>query len=207
MRALGLPFHVEVSHIELQLPPGDDPCDPVPVAVAKVVDIAGAIDRPPSIIGADTIVVDGTDALGKPVDAKHAVEMLVHLRGREHAVRTGVALAVSGEIATLEVSSSVRMRLFDRTTAQAYVATGEPLDCAGSYDVRAGGAALVETVIGCLSAVVGFPVVAIARLLQDHAGITSRVGAIEACELLCNAPCRARDPKTAHGCAPTRFGH
>jgi septum formation protein len=207
MRALGLAFRVEVSHIELQLPPGDDPCDPVPVAVAKVLDIASALHSPTSIIGADTIVVDGTDAVGKPVDANHAVEMLMHLRGREHAVRTGVAIAAFGEIATLEVSSPVRMRTFNRRTAQAYVATGEPLDCAGSYDARAGGAALVEPVIGCLSAVVGFPVAAIAQLLQSHAGISSRVGAYAACEALCNAPCRARDPKTAHGCVPTRVAH
>lgn len=206
MRALGLRFQVEVSDVELTLPPGDDLCDPVPVAVAKVADITLRLSPAIPVVGADTIVVDGTRALGKPLDANHAIEMLMHLRGRTHAVRTGVALSVGDRVLTLEVASLVQMRAYDRQTVETYVATGEPLDCAGSYDARGGGAALVEPVGGCLSAVVGFPVAAIDRLLRGEAAIAGLVGAIAACEALCNAPCRARNPRTAHECAPTRFG-
>ena len=207
MRALGLRFQVEVSDVELTLPPGDDPCDPVPVAGAKVADITLRLSPAMPVVGADTIVVDGTRALGKPNDANHAIEMLMDLRGRTHAVRTGVALSVGDRVLTLEVASLVQMRAYDRQTVEAYVGTGEPLDCAGSYDARGRGAALVEPVVGCLSAVVGFPVAAIDRLLRGEAAIAGLVGAIAACEALCNAPCRARNPRTAHGCAPTRFGH
>jgi predicted house-cleaning NTP pyrophosphatase (Maf/HAM1 superfamily) len=128
--------------------------------------------------------------------------MLMHLRGRTHGVRTGVALSYLGTVTSLEVSATVRMRNFDATTARAYVATGEPLDCAGSYDARAGGAALVEEVSGCLAAVIGFPVLSVATLLRTHASLASVVDPIAACVALCNAPCRAGDPATRHECLP-----
>jgi septum formation protein len=202
MRALGLAFDVAVSHVELTLPAGDDPCDPVPIAVAKVVDIARTSSATAIVLGADTIVVDGTTPLGKPNDKDEAVAMLMGLRGRTHAVRTGVALAVDGRLTTLEVSAPVRMRNFDLETAMAYVATGESLDCAGSYDARGhAGATLLRPVEGCLSAVVGFPMTAISRLLGEVAGVTKVHDEVAACEVLCNAPCLARDGSTAHVCA------
>lgn len=204
LRALGLAFDVVVSHVELTLPAGDDPCDPVPIAVAKVADIAKQRSWRQTVLGADTIVVDGAIPLGKPLDPHDAVEMLMGLRGRAHAVRTGVALALADHIVTLEVSSAVRMRDFDRETAQAYVATGESLDCAGSYDARGAGEALVAPVEGCLSAVIGFPMVAIARLLREEAEIVAPIDPIAACETLCNAPCRAGDLSTAHACDGSR---
>mgnify|MGYP006286670561 FL=1 len=204
LRALGLAFNVAVSHVELTLPAGDDPCDPVPIAVAKVTDIARQCSWRHTVLGADTIVVDGTIPLGKPLDPDHAVDMLMGLRGRTHAVRTGVALALADRIVTLEVSSAVRMRAFDREAAQAYVATGESLDCAGSYDARGAGEALVAPVEGCLSAVIGFPMVAIARVLREGAEIAGPIDPVAACEALCNAPCRAGFLPTAHACAGSR---
>ena len=204
LRVLGLAFDVAVSHVELTLPPGNDPCDPVPIAVAKVADIAGQAKWRLPVLGADTIVVDGATPLGKPLDPHDAVEMLMGLRGRAHAVRTGVALSLDDRIVTIEVSSAVRMRDFDLETAQAYVATGESLDCAGSYDARGAGEALVAPVEGCLSAVIGFPMVAIAQMLLHEANIAGLVDPVAACEALCNAPCRAGEPSTANACDGAR---
>jgi predicted house-cleaning NTP pyrophosphatase (Maf/HAM1 superfamily) len=158
-----------------------------------------------AVLGADTIVVDGTTPLGKPLNADDAVEMLMGLRGRANLVRTGVALTIHNRLVTLEVASGVRMRNFDRDAVVAYVATGQSLDCAGSYDARGAGEALVELVEGCRSAVIGFPVDAIARLLRDEAGAIGTTDVVDACEALCNAPCRVGDPATAQDCAASRL--
>jgi len=63
------------------------------------------------VLGADTIVVVGSDVLGKPDDPAHAVELLERLLGREHRVITGVALTSSAALAplTTAVQSTVVM--------------------------------------------------------------------------------------------------
>ena len=56
---------------------------------------AAAAARAPEafVLGADTVVVQGSDVLGKPADAENAAAMLRRLSGRAHDVFTGVALA------------------------------------------------------------------------------------------------------------------
>ena len=205
MKALGLAFDVAVSDVELTLPPGEDPCDPVPVAVAKVVDVARAASNSAQVLGADTIVVDGTRPIGKPVDAEDAVTMLMGLRGRTHRVRTGVALYERGRLVTFEVASPVQMRDYDRDVVERYVATGQALDCAGSYDARSAGELLIAGIDGCMSAVIGFPVGAVVSVLRHETGHTGLTDAIPACEVLCGTPCRARNAATAKACDASRF--
>ena len=48
------------------------------------------------IVSCDTIVVLGTDILGKPADLEDAERMLRALSGRVHQVVTGLALSVPG---------------------------------------------------------------------------------------------------------------
>ena len=47
------------------------------------------------VLGADTTVVLDGDALGKPTDRDHAMDMLHRLAGRTHAVVTGWAVAIA----------------------------------------------------------------------------------------------------------------
>ncbi len=200
LQALRIAFDVAVSDVESTMAPPPDPCDPVPVAVAKVLDVAARDARSIVILGADTIVADGAVSLGKPLDRADAFAMLRRLRGRDHVVRTGVALRVGQTMVAGEIATMVRMREYGDAAISAYVATGESLDCAGGYDARSGGASLVEPVTGCLSAVVGFPVVAISRILGEMAGVHSPIDPVVACSALCNAPCRAGNAATAHAC-------
>ena len=66
------------------------------------------------VLGADTIVVLGDRILGKPRDADDAVEMLLALAGRSHAVMTGVALKTpTGTSAALSITD-VQFREIDR---------------------------------------------------------------------------------------------
>jgi len=50
----------------------------------------------------------------------------------------------------------------------AYVASGEPLDKAGSYGIQALGGLLVEKVEGCYQNVVGFPLSDFANHLSQY---------------------------------------
>ena len=100
--------------------------------------LLGKVDGP-LILAADTVVVAGTQVLGKPRDVGDAAAMLRRLAGREHRVLSGVALIGPGPQERSAVSESrVRMRPIDEEEIAAYWATGEPIDKAEAMPFRAG---------------------------------------------------------------------
>ena len=121
------------------------------------------------ILGADTIVVLDGDILEKPGSEAEAKGMLARLAGRTHHVYTGLALidAATGKEAGGYEKSGVRIREMTPEEIEAYVATGEPMDKAGSYGIQGYGAAIVERVEGCYFNVVGLPVVRLLKLIRE----------------------------------------
>jgi septum formation protein len=129
--------------------------------------VAIARTRPEAlVVGSDTIVVLGSDVLGKPRDEAEAVEMLLRLSGREHEVHTGIAVAFGDRIESGLERVRVRFRALDREECQAYVATGEPMDKAGAYGIQGFGSAIVEAIDGDFFAVMGLPVVRMLSLIE-----------------------------------------
>jgi len=118
------------------------------------------------VVAADTIVVIDDLILGKPTDADDARHTLRRLAGRTHTVFTAVAVARDGELVSAVETVSVTVRPLDDVEIDAYVATGEPMDKAGSYGIQGYGAAIVERIDGDFFAVMGLPVVRLVRLLE-----------------------------------------
>jgi septum formation protein len=121
------------------------------------------------VLAADTVVVIDGELLGKPRDAEDARRMLARIAGREHTVLTGVALEEPGRgRRTSDVErSQVRMASLTPDEIAWYVATGEPLDKAGSYAIQGIGALLVEEVHGNYTNVVGLPLPLTRRLFRE----------------------------------------
>ena len=133
----------------------------------------GAAGPNPSaiIIGADTAVVIEDRVLGKPGGHREAREMLRRLRGQTHSVLTGVTVldATTGRRYGTVQASEVAMRSYDDREISEYVASGEPMDKAGSYAVQDRHFRPAEAVIGCYPNVVGLP-------LCEVVGLLARVG-------------------------------
>ncbi|WP_328284463.1 Maf family protein [Paenibacillus tarimensis] len=129
----------------------------------------GRIQSPSVIVGADTIVVLDGDKLGKPADAGEAAAMLKRLQGRPHEVFTGVAVIdlQSGRTRGESRVTRVHMKPLDEGRIERYIASGEPMDKAGSYGIQGLGAVLVDRIEGCYFNVVGLPVSLLAELLAD----------------------------------------
>lgn len=111
-----------------------------------------------TVLAADTVVeLDGA-VLGKPRDDEHARALLARLAGRAHRVWTGFCARTAGgaEHAGV-VCSEVRMRSLTPAEIAAFVATGAAAGKAGAYGIQDHGAALVESVTGSHSNVVGLP--------------------------------------------------
>lgn len=123
------------------------------------------------VIAADTTVVapDGGAILGKPRDPADARRMLGLLSGKSHVVLTGYCVQPvdwPGKVGRLlrVVRSRVRLRALSRRDIEAYVRTGEPMDKAGAYAAQGVGMALIESIQGSYTNVVGLP---LCQLLTD----------------------------------------
>jgi len=126
---------------------------------------ARAVPAGEPVLGADTAVVLDGQGHGKPRDAAEAAGMLRALAGRTHEVMTGIALREPdgeerGEVAV----TSVRFRALADADVDWYVHTREWRERAGGYAIQARGAALVESIDGDYTNVVGLPVPALLRL-------------------------------------------
>ena len=120
------------------------------------------------IIGADTIVAYNGTIMGKPQDEDDAVRILMLLQGKTHQVYTGVTLIINSsegeKIITFHEQTSVSLYPISRERIDAYIATGEPMDKAGSYAIQGRFAAYVKGIDGDYNNVVGLPV---ARLMNE----------------------------------------
>lgn len=120
------------------------------------------------VIGADTVVANKGEVLGKPADKEDAVKMLTALQGKTHEVYTGVTMCVrQGEEErekTFYECTEVKFYPMSKEEIQWYVDTSEPMDKAGSYGIQGLGGRFVESIRGDYSNVVGLPV---AKLYQQ----------------------------------------
>ena len=161
---IGLDFEVITPHGDETQKPGDRPGIHVErLAIEKATDVATGCTQA-LVIGADTIVVLDRVILGKPETPEHAVEMLLQLSGRTHQVFTGVSLIRTGEEGLFLQKNSfheiteVTFGRLRKSDIEAYVASGSPLDKAGSYGIQDDlGALFVQRINGDYYNVVGFP--------------------------------------------------
>ncbi|MFG0584310.1 Maf family protein [Pseudomonas sp. zjy_9] len=117
------------------------------------------------VLGADTAVVLDGRILGKPADFAESREMLLSLSGRSHQVMTAVALVGAGRESSRVVTSEVGFRTLGEAEIEAYWASGEPCDKAGSYGIQGLAAVFVNHMQGSYSAVVGLPLCETAEML------------------------------------------
>lgn len=124
------------------------------------------------VIGADTVVCQDGQIMGKPADREDAVRMIGMLQGRKHSVFTGVAILdlSSGQEAACHnfaCETEVEVYPMTREEIESYVDTGEPMDKAGAYGIQGRFAAWVRGIEGDYNNVVGLPVAAIWQVLKQ----------------------------------------
>ncbi len=163
---LGIPFEVRVSSADETMTPGMDPADQVGEVSRRK---ALAISRTPEdiVIGADTIVVCDGEILGKPANVQDACRMLRMLSGKAHQVMTGMTVLYGDTAHTCTEITDVYFRdLTDREISR-YVASGEPMDKAGSYGIQGGGALFAQKLVGDYYNVMGLPVCRLFQVLRS----------------------------------------
>jgi len=164
---LGLRHDVWPADLPEELLGGESPESHVRRLAAEKASAVAARCPDALVLGGDTAVVRDGVVIGKPPGPAEAVQTLMTLSGREHVVASGLALAVPGGRTFNRVDlTRVTFRAFDEGEAQAYVATGEAMDKAGSYAIQGRGAALVTRVEGDYHTVVGLSISGLMALLE-----------------------------------------
>ena len=128
------------------------------LARAKADAAAAQLGPDDVIVAADTVVALAGEIFGKPESAQQARQMLQRLAGARHTVTTGFCVSMGNARRTGVVSTEVRLRPLSAHEIATYVEQGESLDKAGGYGIQSAGGALVDTVRGSYSNVVGLPV-------------------------------------------------
>ena len=196
---LGVPFEVAPADVDENVgKPGMRP-ERVARALARRKALAVAAQRRgAAVLAADTVVALRGRLLGKPADAAEAWAMLRTLRGRQHRVVTGVALATGGRVRVRHVVTTVHMRSYSDDEIAASIAAGTPFDKAGAYAIQDPVFRPVACHDGCYCNVVGLPLAPVIELL---AGVGIQVPRADPGDLL---PACTRCP--LFPCAPLDTG-
>lgn len=159
-------FKVSAPNVDESVEPGLSPAEIVEQLSRRKAGAAAKRAGPNDlIIAADTVVALDGAVLGKPRDEADAFAMLTALSGREHHVYTGVTVLRGDEAVTQHEETAVAFRDIGPGEIRGYIATGEPMDKAGSYGIQGVGALLVSGIRGDYCNVMGLPVFRLGRIL------------------------------------------
>ena len=162
------PFVIRVADIDETMDNTKSPYDEV-ARVSRMKALAVERQADDIVIAADTIVVCGGKVLGKPGSEAEAVSMLQLLSGRDHQVMTGCTVLRGDRAETFTEVTDLHFRSLSQKEIEAYVASGEPMDKAGSYGIQGGAALFCERMAGDYYNVMGLPVCRLGQVLKQIA--------------------------------------
>ncbi|MBF0110151.1 MAG: septum formation inhibitor Maf [Magnetococcales bacterium] len=167
LRQLGLEPEVMAVDIDESPHPGENPV----AYCLRMARTKASTGHGPGIglcLGADTVVIRDGEILGKPRDADEARRHLLGLSGRAHRVATAVAVAAGRgpSIQSAVAVTDVWFKVLTLGEIEAYLASGESMDKAGSYGIQGLGAFMVTRIEGSYTGVVGLPLFETVSLLR-----------------------------------------
>jgi septum formation protein len=121
------------------------------------------------VMGCDSVLAIHCEIHGKPANPDEAIARWQQMRGRTGELYTGHALIELPTNKTLVRCQMTRVyfaNVSDRQIA-AYVATGEPLNCAGCFALEGKGGLFVEKLEGCHSNVIGLSMPLLRQMLEE----------------------------------------
>ncbi|WP_071516098.1 nucleoside triphosphate pyrophosphatase [Geitlerinema sp. PCC 9228] len=121
------------------------------------------------VTGCDSVLVIRGEIQGKPANTEEAIARWQQMRGSTGFLYTGHATVDTRQQKTLvrhQITQVTFANVSDRQI-EAYVATGEPLKCAGSFALEGKGGLFVEKIAGCHTNVIGLSLPLLREMLQE----------------------------------------
>lgn len=141
------------------------------LARMKARTVAAELPADPGILvlGCDSVLAFEGQVFGKPANAEEAAKRWAMMRGRSGVLHTGHHLTglVSGRQAESVGTTVVHFADVTDAEIEAYVATEEPLNVAGSFTLDGRGGAFVERIEGDPGNVIGLSLPLLRKLLME----------------------------------------
>lgn len=121
------------------------------------------------VLGCDSVLTLDDRIYGKPESPQIAIARWRGMRGRMGKIYTGHALIdlkQQRQIIRCGITQVYFADISDRTI-EAYIATGEPLRCAGSFALEGKGGMFVEKIEGCHSNVIGLSLPLLYQMIES----------------------------------------
>ncbi|NET36850.1 MAG: septum formation inhibitor Maf [Cyanothece sp. SIO1E1] len=121
------------------------------------------------VLGCDSVLMINGEIYGKPENPEVAIARWQQMRGQVGDLYTGHVLidrVQHRKLVKAQVTRVYFAQVSDRQIA-AYVATGEPLNCAGCFALEGKGGLLVEKLEGCHTNVIGLSLPLLKQMLDD----------------------------------------
>jgi septum formation protein len=133
---------------------------------------ATGLNRDAIVLGCDSVLVISNEVHGKPADRAQAIARWKYMRGRVGELYTGHVLfhlTPDGIAQKLARTAMTQVHFANPTDRQieAYVASGEPLACAGGFAIDGKGGLFVEQLQGCHTNVIGLSMPMLRQMLAD----------------------------------------
>lgn len=120
------------------------------------------------ILGCDSVLTVNDRIYGKPESPQVAIARWRGMRGKVGQIYTGHALIdlrQQRQVIRCGITQVYFANISDRTI-EAYIATGEPLRCAGSFALEGKGGLFIEKIEGCHSNVIGMSLPLLHQMLE-----------------------------------------
>jgi septum formation protein len=126
------------------------------------------------VLGCDSVLAIAGEIHGKPANTEEAIARWQQMRGQRGGLYTGHVLLEVLPQASVPARSLLQTQVTwvqfanvsDRQIS-AYVATGEPLNCAGCFALEGRGGLFVESLDGCHSNVIGLSLPLLRQMLTE----------------------------------------
>ncbi len=168
MELLHIPFEVIVSDIDEQIDYTNDLVKEIEKLSFRKAQAVFKDHSDALVIGSDTIVKIGNDVLGKPKNIEDAKAMLKELSDNTHQVVTGVTVLYKDKAETFSSVADVTFYPLSDEEIDAYIATNEPMDKAGSYAIQGDAAKFIRSIRGDYYTIVGLPIAELYHRLKKY---------------------------------------
>ena len=121
------------------------------------------------VMGCDSVLAIDGNIYGKPQDEAEACERWQEMQGNIGELFTGHALIDSSQNRSLVKYQVTKVHFASMSfdAIKAYVATGEPLKCAGSFALEGKGGLFVEKIEGCHSNIIGLSLPLLRQMITE----------------------------------------
>ncbi|MGK7878252.1 MAG: nucleoside triphosphate pyrophosphatase [Xenococcaceae cyanobacterium] len=159
-------FHSNFDESQVQL---SDTVELVQTLARKKAETVASQFTDALILGCDSVLAVAGEIYGKPDSPSSAIARWQKMRGNQGILYTGHVLIDQRQKKQLVCCGITKVnfaQISDRTI-EAYVASGEPLKCAGCFALEGKGGVFVEKLEGCHSNVIGLSLPLLRQMLAE----------------------------------------